>query len=227
MKFDTSKYSRDLRRYYQIPAVSVSLTLVLSLLVMAVFIAFALRPTLVSITSLKKTIAESQKTSQTLKTKVKNLQAASAQYETIVSMLPKLNASVPNKGVDYSGFVKAVEAMADQTGVMLDSESLGASILFSRLSTPFFHDKTHSAIELKFQIGTTGSYPQLQSFLNQLLQWERILMLESFSISPTNVRGNASDATKANLKLEISGNAYYLADEAEITKATQTKKGTK
>lgn len=227
MKFDTSKYSRDLRRYYQIPAVSVSLTLVLSFFVIAVFIAFALRPTIVSITSLKKTIEESQKTSQTLKTKVKNLQAASAQFESIQSMLPKLNASVPNKGVDYAGFVKAVEAMASQTGIMLDTESLGASILFSRLSSPFSHDKTHGAIELKYQIGATGSYPQLQLFLNELLQWERILMIESISISPANIRSSSSDSTKSDLKLEITGNAYYLADEADINKAIETKKGKK
>ncbi len=73
MKFDTSKYSRDLSKYYKLPLVKVSLTLVLSIFVITLFLGLALRPTLISITSLIKTIEESKKTYQSLQEKIDNL----------------------------------------------------------------------------------------------------------------------------------------------------------
>ena len=79
MKPSTQRYAQNLNRYYRMSAVRVSLTLVLSLFVMAIFIVFALRPTIVTIVTLK-TIAESEKTLQQLSVKMTNLQKASVQF---------------------------------------------------------------------------------------------------------------------------------------------------
>jgi Tfp pilus assembly protein PilO len=223
MKLATSKYSQDLRRYYRLPAVQTSLTLVLSVFVMAFFIAFALRPTIISIVTLKKNITESEKTLKTLETKVSNLQKASRELDQIKPFLPTLNKEIPNDGAKYSPLVVAVEGLAAQTGVQLESESLGSTLLFSRLLSPFSPHKNQNIVVLPFTVRVIGTYPNVDSFLSKLVSLERIIMVESVTIS----REASTKNSDGLVALNISGNAYYLADEALLKKATEVKKGSK
>lgn len=227
MKFDSAKYTRDLKRYYQIPAVQSSLTVVLSIFVIAVFISMALRPTLISITNLKGTINDATKTSETLKSKVKTLQTATSQLELIKPLLPKLNGNIPNNGVMYSELVNTIEALAIQSGVKLDSESLGASLLFSRIASPFSDDRDHNVVALKYNISVTGPYPQLNQFLNTFLLMERLAMVDSINISPAGSSRNKDNKAGTGLKLDITGNVFYIADEEQITTILSEKKGGK
>ena len=67
-------YARDLRRYYHMPVTQISLTVVLSLFIMAVFIVLALRPTIIAIVKLQKTIGEARITGQQLESKISDLE---------------------------------------------------------------------------------------------------------------------------------------------------------
>lgn len=227
MKFETAKYTRDLKRYYQIPAVQSSLTVVLSIFVIAIFISLALRPTLISITNLRGTITDANKTSQILKAKVKTLQTASSQLELIKPLLPKLSENIPSKGVMYGDLVNTIEALAAQSGVMLDTESLGASLLFSRLDSPFHDDKNHEVVSLKYNISTTGTYSQLDLFLKTFLQMERLAMVDSINITPIGVGKNNANKSATGLKLDIVGSVFYIADQEMITSILGEKKGGK
>lgn len=223
MNLSTQRYSQDLRKYYRMPAVQVSLALVLSVFVMSIFIMFALRPTILSIVTLQKTIAESEKTLAQLDTKVKSLQVASNQLETLKPSLPVINASIPNEGALYSPLTQALEALAVQSNVVIESESLGPTLLFSRILTPFKPDKGQKVVSLAFTARVTGNYPDVNTFLTKLLSMERIVSLDAATI--TREVGNKT--TSAGVSLNVSGNAYYLADEAQLEKAILEKKGKK
>lgn len=219
MKLPTQKYSQDLRRYYHLPAVRVSLTLVLSLFLMAIFIVVALRPTIISIATLKKTISESEKTLQQLDAKVTNLQGAATQLEKIKPVLPLLNLNIPNTGAMYSPLTSAIETLSIQSGVRLESESLGSTLLFSRLLSPFAPNKNQVVIALPFTARVTGDYPNVATFLTNLLSMERIIMFESVTITKeTGVK-----TSTMNVALDISGSTYYLADEAQLLKSMPEK----
>jgi len=221
MKINTQKYSQDLRRYYRLPAVQVSMTLVLSLFVMAIFIVFALRPTITSIVTLRKTITESKKTLGQLETKVKSLQLAANQLETIKSSLPALNTSIPNIGAQYTPLTRDIENLAINTGAQIESETLGPTLLFSRILTPFAPNKKQSVVLLPFSLRVVGDYPEVNAFLSQLLSMERIISLDSITIT----REASSKTTTAGVALNISGNAYYLADEGQLQKSLPEKRG--
>lgn len=223
MKSSTQRYSQDLRRYYRMPAVQVSLTLVLSLFVMAIFILFALRPTIVTIVTLKKTIVESEKTLQQLSAKMTNLQKSSIQFELLKPMLPMLNTTIPNNGAEYSPLVTSIEILARQTGTQLESESLGPTLLFSRIISPFIPSKGQSVIELPFTVRVVGSYPNVSAFLTKLLSMERIILIDSVTIT----RETGSKEENTNVALNISGSAYYLADRAQLEKSIADNKGKK
>lgn len=215
MNLPTRKYSQDLRRYYRLPAVQVSLTIVLSLFVMSIFIVFALRPTIVSIVTLKKTITQSRSVLKQLDTKVTNLQKASTQLDKIKSYLPILNSDIPNNGAMYAPLSSAVEGIASMTGTQLESESLGPTLLYSRLLTPFVPNKAQVVVELPFAVRVVGSYGGVMDFLTKLLSMERIISVESV----TMVREVAAKSETAVIGLNINGKAYYLADKAQLDKS--------
>ncbi|MEI8232141.1 MAG: type 4a pilus biogenesis protein PilO [bacterium] len=223
MNNSTRKYNLDLRRYYRIPAVQTSLTLVLSLFVMTIFLVFALRPTIVSIVTLKKTIIESESKLEKLDAKVLNLQKAATQLESVKSFLPTLNTNIPNGGAMYSPLSSTIEALSIQNQTQLDSESLGPTLLFSRLLSPFVPNKNQSVVLLPFNIRIVGDYNNVNTFLTKLLSMERIITIDTISIEKEVDSKN--EAT--NVALNISGNAYYLADEALLEKSMTSSKGSK
>lgn len=215
MKISTQRYAQDLRRYYRLPEVQVSLTLVLTLFLMAVFIVFALRPTIVSIVTLRKTIVESKKTLQQLETKVANLQVAANELETIKPFLPTLNTNIPNQGAKYAPLTFAIENLALQSGVRLESENMGPTLLFSRILTPFAPNKKQNIMALPFAVRVSGSYPNIAGFLSKLLSIERVLGVETVTI----IREAGSKSEGGGVTLNVSGSAYYLADEAQLIQA--------
>ncbi len=224
MNLGTSeRYTRDLRRYYRLPAVQVSLTLVLSFFVMAMFIVLALKPTLMSIVSLKKNIEESKSTLTKLDAKVVSLQKVSAQFEKIKPMLQVLNTDIPNKGADYSPLSMSMEVLSTQSGTQLESESLGPTLLFSRLFSPFTPNKNQSVVILPFAVRVTGSYSAVSSFLKKILSMERILMIETITIT----QEATSKTATPNVALNVNGSAFYLADSLQLEKATAEVKGKK
>jgi Tfp pilus assembly protein PilO len=222
MNISTQHYTRDLGRYYRQPATQVSLALVLSLFIMGIFIIFALRPTLVAITTLQKTIAESQATLQKLDAKVSDLQKASIQLEAIKPNLADLNSSIPNTSADYGTFSKTVEQLAWQAGVSLDTGSLGPTLLYSRILTVFTPNKNQSVVALPYTIRVIGSYPSVYKFLSQVLMMQRVVSVDSVTIiKQANNKTNAE-----SVAMDIGGSAYYLASEAQLKQALTINKGT-
>lgn len=223
MKFSTSRYSQDLRRYYRLPAVQVSLTLVLSLFVIAIFIVFALRPTIISIVSLQKTIGDAKKSITQLDTKVANLQKATTQLESIKPYLSELNTDIPNTGAMYLPLSRAIELLSIETGAKLDNASLGSTLLYSRLISPFNINKDQSVVELPLNLRVTGSYSAVSEFLKRVLAMQRVIMFDTITLS----RETSSSAKDGAVSLSVIGNAYYLANDAQLQKAIQITKGNK
>jgi Tfp pilus assembly protein PilO len=181
---------------------------------------------MVSITTLKKSITEYEKTSKLLKAKIKNLQVASTQLESIKNFLPILDTNIPNNGASYTTLTNSIEALAAQSGIKLETGSLGATLLFSRLISPFSPDKDQSVVALPFNIRASGGYVELNLFLTNILKMERVLLVDSVSINP-QIGSNRNKMSAGSLVLNISGSAYYLANEAQITKAITEDKGKK
>lgn len=223
MNLPTRKYAQDLRRYYRLPVVQVSLTLVLSIFVVSTFIVFALRPTILSIITLRATIKESNKIQEQLNNKITNLQKITAQLETLKPFLPTLNINIPNNGAMYTPLAHDIEILANQAEVVIENESIGSTLLFSRIFTPFSPNKKQAVISLPFNIRITGSYSSVSSFLSNILSMERVIMIESVTVT----KATASKNTGALVSLNISGNAYYLADEAQLQKSMALVKGGK
>jgi Tfp pilus assembly protein PilO len=219
------KYQLDLSRYYRIPVVQASLNVVMSLFIAAFFILFALRPTFITILKLQKTIADSQVTYKTLEAKVAALQKAAKSLETLAPELPFIDASIPAKEAGYTPLISSMEVLAQQHGVTLITSTLGETVLYSRIFSPFTPNKNQTLVSLPFSARVVGSYQAVSQFLHSVLNMDRVINVESLTYAR---EGNTKGSTVVSTSLTITGEAYYLADQAQLLKAMPTiKKGGK
>ncbi|HBD02091.1 MAG: hypothetical protein UX38_C0002G0119 [Microgenomates group bacterium GW2011_GWC1_46_16] len=213
MAWQAKVYNLDLKRYYRTPATQMSLAVVLSLFVSGFFLVFALRPTVVAITKLNKTIEEGELTLTKLEAKVNSLEATAEIYEEIKFALPVLERGIPQIGVEYGTLAQAVEYVAYQTGVEIGSENMGEALIYSRLINPYTLSKNQNIIKLPFSVRVAGDYGEIKNFLSRFMRLGRVVNVETISISNETGR-EGEGVTSAN----ISGEAYYLANEAQLTK---------
>ena len=224
MNTQRRRYNLDLSRYYRTPSVQVSLGVVLSFLIVAFFVAFAIRPTLLTIARLQKEIAESKKTLQTLESKVKTLNNVNRLMEKIKPIIPKIDAAIPTSEAGYGEFTLTVGTLASQSGVTLESMTIGSSVIYSKLITPFKPDKKQEVIDLPYTIKVSGNYVSCVNFLQNLFMVSRIANITSMTISKESLGKQVSNS---NTSMTISGATYYLANKAMIEKAIELKKDKK
>lgn len=205
------KYSTDLRRYYQMPAVQTSLSVVLSIFIVAFFIIFALRPTLVTITGLNKTIAQSEDTLKKLTTKSAALQSISVSWEKIQPMEKYLNNSIPVDGVRYRQLATTLEIIAYESGVTLSSQSTGGALTFSTIIDPYI-GPDRNVVSTPFSLTVIGSYPAVNTFVTKLLAIDRLISIESLSY----VQDTKKSDSEAHISTTITGNVHYAANPQMI-----------
>lgn len=207
------QYSVNLMKYYRVPAVQKSLSLVLSIFISAFFVTLAIRPTLIAITKEKQTISESEKILVQLRAKTAALQKASIVWESIQPMRPQIEASFPSSGPDYPAITKSIEILAIESAVTISGESLGEALIYSSIIDPY-SGKKRVVVEMPYSVKAEGNYLQLMSFLDQILNMNRVFKIESLGIG--------EDVTKANidssgLSLSLSGHIYYVANQEQLS----------
>lgn len=211
-------YAVDLKRYYRIPAVQVSLTAVLSLVVAAFFIVVAIRPTLVTVATLKKNIEASQKTLKQLETKEKAVQQAAALWEQLQADSNQVDQAVPVTGARYDDFSKSLERVAARAGVVLSSVTLGESIIYSEIIKPY-EGRGRSVVLLPLTIRVNGTYQGVRTFFTMLTETPRLVNIETLSIGRENAGGESSVA------LSLTGSIGYLADQKVLEQIFPKKNG--
>lgn len=157
-----------------------------------------------------------------METKVANLQKASAELDSARDFIPTLNKEIPNNGAEYVPLVTVVEQIALQTGVSLESESLGVMLSFSRILNPFKSSKGQDVVTMPFTVRVIGNYPNVYNFLKKILSIERIIYIDSVTITKENISKNS---TEGLVSMNLGGNAFYLAEEELLNKAINVKKG--
>lgn len=202
------QYSTNLAKYYRVPSIQVSLSIVLSIFVSAFFILVAIRPALIAITELKQNITESEKILKQLQTKTEALQKVSKIWEQIQSMQTQIEASFPSDGPNYQTITESVEVLAKESGVIISSESLGGALTYSTIIDPY-SGKKRTMIEMPFSIRVKGGYQEITNFLEQILGMSRVLGVENISFEKDIAKENLG----LSISLNITGQFHYLANE--------------
>lgn len=171
------------------------LTLTLSFLTLSFFGLFAIRPTLITAISLFKGVADLQKLNLEYENKIGSLIKAQSAYEQIRDDLPLVNAALPSTA-EFSKLAKAVEKFADRENFNIAQLQID-SVSISQLPA------SAKAYNFGFNLIGTGKYSSITSFISHLLNWKRIVNINSLELA------QEGSTSSGNLRLTLKATAFY------------------
>lgn len=202
------KFYLDIQSLYkQRASLRAFLEIILSISTVIVFLAFALRPTALTIVSLYEQIQEKQKTVADLNQKLKDLQAANASFATNRKFAPDIENSV-GSSPQPNVITQQIQALAVKNSVSVLGISIGEVALIGSLPSK----KTQSdlkplsggVLEMPISISVKGDYPNLNSFLTDLENLRTIINLDTVGTSLSE-----TEQGKTTVSI-ISGRVPYL-----------------
>jgi Tfp pilus assembly protein PilO len=173
-------------------------SLIFSLITIAIFSYYAIRPTVTTILSLQKSIQEQNQVLLTLKEKVNNLVAGKKNYEDIPSATKdKMDSLVPNNP-NLAGLINSLSYVADNAQASISGIQFQPVLIETVNSQP---SKNAQLSEVAFAMNVQGEFPNLMNLLTTLKRLDRLVTLSTV---------NFVQPVDAALVMSITGKAYYI-----------------
>jgi Tfp pilus assembly protein PilO len=173
-------------------------TIVLTLVASIILAIFAVSPTLSTIANLQKQINDNIFVDQKLQQKINDLSVLQQKYADIQNNLSVITDAIPTSP-QIPLLVAQIQTVAKDAGLKLDSFQT-FEVDFSKVAA----NKDYSSFD--FGLSAEGTYQQTTDFLNNLVNFQRIITIDSVLLSKT-------DSTNTNnsnvLQLNIKGTAFF------------------
>jgi Tfp pilus assembly protein PilO len=174
-------------------------TIVLTLAASIILGIFAVSPTLSTIAGLQKQINDNMFVDQKLQQKVNNLSTLQQKYSDIQNELSIVTDAIPTSS-QIPLLVAQIQTVAKNANLKLDSFQT-FEVDFSKGAVI---NKTYSSFD--FGLSAEGTYQQTTDFLNNLVNFQRIVTIDSILLSKTT----DSNTDNSNvLQLNIKGTAFF------------------
>ncbi len=198
------RYFVNLGQFYQQKKVRIYTGIVLSLLTVAFFLFFAIRPTLTTIAALTKEIKDKKSITEKLDDKIKALNAAQVEQQKIAKDLLLVEVALPDNP-HLSLLAPQLEALARENGASLRSIQFSEAMLKGQEEEKDPQaDKEDQG--LGFNLVVVGDYQNLRSFLDSLIDLRRTISVEGFAFSSEKETG---------LVLTLKAKAHYLTQSIQ------------
>lgn len=199
------------RRYLQVagqkPLWKATLFLSLSLILVVVLLIVAIKPTATKIAELEGKIKQQSKLSDQLNQKIVDDQKAARQLEQNRPRLTILTDGLPTTA-EWKDWEQNMEGLATQSGVELNSVSIGTTVVKGQEIAPATGKKTIEVVTLPNEVSginvsveATGQYSQLRQFTEAVEKTRRIII---FSLTEIDKQ---KDGT---LQLTLVGRIGYI-----------------
>ena len=173
-------------------------SLIFSLITIAIFSYYAVRPTATTILSLQKSIDEQTSVLNTLKEKVNALVSGKQNYENIpLSVKSKLENMVPENPA-LPSLINSLTFAAQTSEASISGIQLQPVILAPINTEP---SKTAQIQEVGFTFNTQGKFANLMKLLTTLKRLDRLISINSISFN---------QPADSSLGMSINGKAYYI-----------------
>lgn len=199
-----TKQSNRYFRYYtyikpiaNIPIVKNYSPIIFTLVTLIVFIFFAIKPTVETITVLQKKLVNAQEVLNKVNKKAESLSLGKENYEQLnPDIKSKIQAAVPDD-VALKSLIQTLEKNALQNEASISALQIQPVVIEAKAESP-----AGKLSELNFIFNIEGQYLNLVSLLQDLETGARL-------ISVDNVVINKLDQSQT-LLMSITGKAYYL-----------------
>ena len=171
-------------------------TIALTIVASIILIIFAVNPTLSTISNLQKQLSDDKFVEQKLEDKINDLSILQDKYTQVQPDIPVVLDAIP-KNADVVNLVAQVQSVANKTNLNLTGFQT-----FQVQTTPgSILGKKYSSFD--FSVSATGDYQGMVSFMNVLVNVQRILTINNVSIT------KKTNLDTSTLELTIRGSAYY------------------
>jgi Tfp pilus assembly protein PilO len=222
MAFDYKEEYKRYKRYYQSlepafqkPATRAYTAIIFSFLVVSLFGWYAIRPTMQTIFTLRREIADKTDLNKKMEDKISALIEAQAAYQEIEPKLPVVDQALPVTS-DAVRAARYLSALASDSRVTITTMGI-SSLPLTADTGPGAKQATASDTLVNFPISlsVTGAYPDIKSFTQGILNLRRIMQITSMLFSPIYAEEPAASgsATPAGtqVKLDLKLKLFYLS----------------
>ncbi|OGG14941.1 hypothetical protein A2875_03190 [Candidatus Gottesmanbacteria bacterium RIFCSPHIGHO2_01_FULL_46_14] len=212
-KIDYQQY----HRYYQIvtemrkrPNTHLYTTIAFTFLSISLFAWYAIRPTLQTILYLRREIKDKTEVNQKMEEKITALIEAQNNLTQIEPNLPLLSQALPSTP-DIIRIMSQLNALAGVTQASISAVRVSDVSVTGATVSASVAQKPGTPYELSFGMTLTGTFEQLQAFLNGMIDMRRIITVEKINFSPSSSGRNES--ANGPLQLTMKLRAYYLPEK--------------
>jgi Tfp pilus assembly protein PilO len=191
-------YLSKAKRVYKKPLTKASINFAISLILISFFLFFAIRPTLKTLSQLNQEIKSQKEVSKKLSRKITSLKTAEKNYQSIENELGFIDTALP-KNPEFITGAKKLVYLAQENNLKLKHGSFSDFELVK--------NKTKSSLnELEFKFTAFGGFTDIEQFLKQTEQLNRLYTIQEFNINTEN---------QEELKLTIDGMFYWQTEDKQ------------
>lgn len=192
-----SRYFTYIKPVIRAPIIRTYGHTIFTLLIIIIFIVFAIRPTVETIVVLQKKLASSREILEKVNQKASNLSQGKANLDKLDPELKsKLAAAIPDI-VSLKSVIQTLEQTARKYEASVSALQIQPLVLETKMD-----QRVGSLSEVTFTFNVEGEYQNLISLLQDLKKSSRLISIDSLSLSKLSEgRG---------LIMSISGKAYYI-----------------
>lgn len=200
--------------FYQKPIAQVSTELFFTIGATIFFAAFAIRPTIITMTQLVKEIQDKKTALTALKNKVATLSTVQSEYFSQQDRFYVLDEAIP-ENIVFEKVLNTIEKAASDLQLSVTALQL-TEVPFTPKEQLEFKNKSPNTVNITMNV--TGSYTQIRDYVEQLGNMRPLLTVDSVSL--TNGGVEKQDFLGAVIRIE----AHYYG-KAQIQEDTTTKTG--
>lgn len=175
--------------------------LILTLLALSLFGLFAIGPTITTIAELKRQLTDRKKVDEQLRTKIQNLSVLGQKYLAIQNDLTTLDNALP-KNPNIPLLIGQIQSVAQDSNVVISQLQTSETPLGAQ-GQKQATDTVNKPTPIVFSTTIEGSLANIQTFIQNLTQFNRIVTIDEVSTNQSSAQGNQGQA-------QINGKAYFM-----------------
>lgn len=200
MRSQTSRYSRYftyVKPLVRLPIVRTYGTTIFTIIAAAIFVFFAIKPTVETILILQKKLDDSNQVLEKLQKKAEGLSLGKQNYDNLdPSIKNRIQAAIPDS-VELKSVIQTLEGTARTHDATISALQIQPQILEPKLG-----NLVGILSETNFTFNIEGRYQNLISILQDLATSSRLISIDNLSITKST--------EGAGVIMSISGKAWYL-----------------
>jgi len=202
------RYLADLYHLSQDKMIVVYAELTLTLLTIAFFALFALKPTITTIASLIQEQQGKKELDRKLQAKINALNAAQTNYHLAEEFFPLVEEALPTEPL-VQRLVYQLETLTQNEGLSIMSLNVEPVVLIGETKEKEKR-KFGESSALSFSLLLKGEFNNLSKFTSDLEKLRRIVNIDSLTLSQKEIEGGKT------MVLNLSGQVYFLPKDKKV-----------